>query len=43
MFKTRLELIAYVISDITDTKIEDCYKEALKYENVPFKVRWTCD
>lgn len=43
MFKSRLELISYFIQAITDASIEECNKEALKYENKPFVTRWTLD
>jgi hypothetical protein len=43
MFKSRLELISYVIQAITDASREECDKLALKYDDKPYIVRITCD
>ncbi len=43
MFKSRLDMIAYVISSLTNVPIDKCSKEALQYEEKPFIVKFTCD
>jgi hypothetical protein len=43
MFRSRLELIAYVIHSITDAPQDECNQMALQYEAKPFIVKITCD
>ena len=43
MFKNRMEMIAYVISIITESEVSSCKAEAQNYKDCPFIIRHTCD
>jgi hypothetical protein len=43
MFRSRIEMIAYVIASMTEKPVKDCQQEAFKYENKPFIIRYTLD
>jgi len=43
MFRSRLEIIVYMLSSVTGRKPEECHELALKYEHKPFIIRISCD
>jgi hypothetical protein len=43
MFRSRLEMLSYVIRSITGGSQEDCDKMALQFENKPFVIKISLD
>jgi hypothetical protein len=43
MFQSRLELISYVIQQITNASKKECDEMAIGFETKPFIIRITCD
>lgn len=43
MFKTRMEMIAYVLFRLTGASVKECEKSALAYKNKSLIIKWTLD